>query len=127
MLADRAMLRLSDGDRTLHGLEQARNRGGYLLAILDAAQQHDELVPTQAGDRVGAAHTVLKAVGELDEHAVTGGMSPGVIEAFETIQIQVTHHDQTIFRSPRRMAWRRRSSINARLGRPVRNRDRRGS
>ena len=24
-------------------------------------------------------------------------MSPGVIEAFETIQIQVTHHDQTIF------------------------------
>ena len=62
-------------------------------AVVEPVEQHRELVATQAGEHVGAAHQRLHAVGDLDEQLVAGAVPERVVHDLEVIDVEVQDAD----------------------------------
>ena len=59
--------------------------------IAQPLEQDHELVATQAGDAVAAAHAVPQAPADLDQEAVADVVAQGVVERLEVVEIKEHH------------------------------------
>jgi len=68
---------------------------GYLFGQLGIAIEQDrrELIAAQPGNRVGFAHTAVKAPGRFNQDAVANVMPQGVVDRFEIVQIDIKQCD----------------------------------
>ncbi|OIQ65351.1 hypothetical protein GALL_530920 [mine drainage metagenome] len=64
-----------------------RLRGGNLRNGTQTFQQHHEFITTQTGNRIAFAQARLQSLGHLLQQQVSAGMTDGVVEIFEFIQI----------------------------------------
>jgi len=64
-----------------------RHRG----VAVQAGQQQRELLAAQPREQVGSAHTRPRGVREINQRAVAGGVTEGVVQSFEVVEI---HHQQ---------------------------------
>ena len=80
-------------DRRGHPLRQIENTvvsPGRAVVEIGSGEQDGKLVAADSGDDVGAAHRGLKDGADRGEGRVAGGMTVGVVERFE--EINVGHH-----------------------------------
>ena len=59
-----------------------------VLLVRDVAQQDAEFVAAQAGGEVGAAQGRPKPVGDRDEGLVAGGVTEGVVDRLEVVEVE---------------------------------------
>ena len=50
--------------------------------------QNDKLLPPGTGDNVGFASPCFDQVGHRAQHLVAGKVAPGIVDAFEEINVQ---------------------------------------
>ena len=85
----------AENDRALHFAGQSLEIAGDFLTRADGLSHDDELVATEAGDRVTPSHDGAQAIGNHDEDLVPLGMAPAVVDELEAIQIQEDDGDET--------------------------------
>ena len=91
---------LVDGMSLRHGLQHSSGRDGGIFRLFHFGKQHDEFIAALPADRVRAAHAIHQAFGDGLKQFVADGMSQGIVDVFEAIQIQKQHRD--FFRMTRR-------------------------
>ncbi len=91
---------------------------GRLAGTGGVLQQHDELVPAQAG-RVAWPNGRAQALGDHPEELVAGGVAEAVVRCLEAVQIQQKHGEQVMERGDPGQSMLKRSWNSVRLGRPV--------
>ncbi len=72
-------------------MQDAVDEGGAVFGGLQAVDEHHHLVAAQAGEGVFRAQLGLDAPAHLDEELVAGGMSVLVVDALESIEVEVAH------------------------------------
>ena len=55
-------------------------------------KQYAEFVAAQTGQRIAFAHLLLQQRAHLPQQLIAGGMSAGIVDDLELIEIQVHHH-----------------------------------
>ena len=63
----------------------------HLALAVDTVAQHDELVATEPGDRVGRPQRRLDAPRHVDQHDVTGIVAERVVDRLEVVDIEEQH------------------------------------
>ncbi len=83
-----------------HGGQQI---GGDVLGPLQRAafEQQCKFVAAQAGQRVGVTHPVEHGLGDLAQHFVAGGVSAGVVDQLEAVEVDEAHHVRAAAGLPR--------------------------
>ena len=71
-------------------------------AVVQAVEQHRELVAAEAGEHVVAAHDRLHPVRDLDEEGVAGAVAEGVVDELEVVEVEVQHADHRAVATRRR-------------------------
>ena len=64
-----------------------------ILGLLNLRKQHDEFIAALPADGVRASHAVHQATRDRLKKFVASGMTQGVIDVFEAIQIEEHEHD----------------------------------
>ena len=59
-----------------------------------ACKHNGELVSAQAADDIRAAHAFLQALSDLNEQLIAGGVSEGVVDVFEPVEVDVHATDR---------------------------------
>ena len=84
------------GERRADDAEQPLHREPAFLERDGLDQQH-ELVTAEARDDVAAAAAaqgVAQPAGDLDQHAVAGGMADVVVQPLEVVEVEIAHDQQ---------------------------------
>ena len=94
----------------LKGRDQALGHVGGVVEAFDVLAQHDELVPTEPGHRVGLADGALDPSGGLHQELISDAVAKGVVDRLEPVQVDVedaahamvpTHARQSLVESVR--------------------------
>ncbi|EKE16911.1 MAG: hypothetical protein ACD_10C00727G0007 [uncultured bacterium] len=59
-----------------------------LIEILQFVDQEDKLIAAETGQCICLAQLVAHALGEVDQQLIAGGMTQGVVDALETVEIE---------------------------------------
>jgi hypothetical protein len=62
--------------------------GRFFWLAAESFQHHDKFIPTQSGDGIPFAHSILQPMRHLDQQQITHGMAKRVIDRLEVIQVQ---------------------------------------
>jgi hypothetical protein len=81
------------GDRVVRGDQGEAPFGDAqrVPAVAQVLQQDGELVPAEAGDDVLGAYRLAEPVGDAGEQAVPGGVTVGVVDVLEPVQVDEQH------------------------------------
>ncbi|MNM65654.1 hypothetical protein D3C81_771100 [compost metagenome] len=75
-------------DRLMQVVDQAGAKAVDFVAAVHAVHYQDKLVTAQAGHQITVAGRFTQAGGDFQQHRVAGGMAEGVVDRFETVQVQ---------------------------------------
>src|SRR5205823_14633380 len=78
--------KLACGDR----IDQPRGRFARAL-LVGVLKQDAEFVTADAGDDIALADAALQQPSDLDQSVVTGAMAEGVVDRFQSIEVDEQH------------------------------------
>jgi hypothetical protein len=61
------------------------------MNIINFAEEQDEFVTAQAGNRIAGAYTKFQALGNFDQHIIADGMAVFVIDRLEAVEIEIAN------------------------------------
>ena len=67
----------------------------HFIVGFHIAEHHDELIAAHADHHVGLAHAGAQALGHLLQQLVAGFVTAGIVDMFETIEVE-KHHTPSI-------------------------------
>ena len=84
------------GKRRLQRIAQASREAFGGFWVLDLGLEHDEFVAAQAGYRIALAHRIGEPAGHFPQDVVPDGVTEGVVDGFEAVQIQKVHRELAV-------------------------------
>ncbi len=75
-------------ERRVEAGQQLVGDGAGVTGFVQARQQDDELIATQAGHGVDITHLLLQALGDALEQQVADRMAEAVVDMLETVEVE---------------------------------------